>query len=131
MKELNKKQKALLDSVKASKTNKGKSKLTAGDKYEIKMTHNGKTIYFVYNDNIYNKGDKNDFLYALLVDADAYESTKNTFHFCQAFGYDYNNKEERTKADRILSACCINADKLQKLFTSAELEILHEIFKDY
>ena len=131
MKELNEKQKALLESVKTTKTNKGKSKMTAGDKYEIKMTHNGKTICFVYNDNIYNKGDKNDFLYALLVDADAYESTKNTFEFCQAFGYDWNNKEERNKADEILTACCRNADKLQKLFTSAELDMLHNIFEDY
>ena len=134
MKELNKKQKALLDSVKASKTNRGKSKMTAGDKYEIKMSHNDKTIYFVFNDNINNNSDKKDWIYALLVAADAYESTRTSTHlydFCREFGYDYNNKEERTEADRVLTACAKNADKLQKIFTSAELKMLHNIFEDY
>lgn len=125
MKELNEKQKALLDSVKASKTNKGKSKMTAGDKYEIKMTHNSKTIYFVYNDNIHNKGSKNDFLYALLVDADAYEgNTPSTFAW--AYGY-----EDTNEALKVYDACEKNAKKLHSIFTDAEIEELSTIFEDY
>lgn len=125
MQELNKKQKALLESVKTTKTNKGKSKLTAGDKYEIKMTHNGKTIYFVYNDNIYNKGDKNDFLFALLTDAEAYESnTPSTFAW--SFGY-----EDTNEALRVYDACEINAKKLHTIFTDAEIKELETIFENY
>lgn len=125
MKELNKKQKALLESVKTTKTNRGKSKMTAGDKYEIKMTHNGKTIYFVYNDNIHNKGDKNDFLFALLCDAEAYESnTPSTFAW--SFGY-----EDTNEALKIYDACEKNAEKLHAIFTDAEIKELETIFEDY
>lgn len=125
MKSLTKKQKALLESVKTTKTNKGKSKLTAGDKYQIKMTHNDKTIYFIYNDNIQNKGDKNDFLFALLIDAEAYESnTPSTF----AWSYGYEDTKEALK---IYDACEKNAKKLHAIFTDAEIEELEKIFEDY
>lgn len=125
MKELNEKQMALLDSVKTTKANRGKSKLTAGDSYEIKMTHNNKTIYFVYNDNIHNKGGKNDFLLALLLDAEAYESnTPSTFAW--SFGY-----EDTKEALKIYDACEKNAKKLHAIFTDTEIEELEKIFEDY
>lgn len=126
MKELNRKQKALLESVKTTKTNRGKSKMTAGNKYEIKMTHNDKTIDFVYNDNIHNKGDKNDFLYALLSDAMAYKYAINLGDFMAEFGY-----EDEEQAKDIFNACKIQYKKLKYLFTEKQIEELEKIFEDY
>lgn len=100
--------------------------MTAGNHYEITMTRNGKTIAFDYHDNIHNKSNKKDFLFALLSDANAYECTRNAFDFMAEFGY-----TDTQKAKEIYSACRMQRNKLHKLFTSEEVEKLQTIFENY
>lgn len=116
----------ILNTITTTKTLKGKSTMTAGNHYEITMTRNGKTITFDYHDNIHNKSNKKDFVFALLSDATAYESTRNAFDFMAEFGY-----TDPQQAKEVYNACRVQRNKLYKLFTSEEIEELQTIFENY
>ena len=126
MKLLTKKQKALLESVKTHKEIKGKSKLTAGLEYIAEITHGKKFIFMAFHDNIHNKADKSDFLFALLSDANAYKYARNLGDFMAEFGY-----EDEEQAKEIFDACKIQYKKLKYLFTEKQIEQLEAIFEDY
>ena len=119
-------QKTLLSEVNASKTYIGKSDCTSGNAYRVTLTRNGVKVGFIFNDNIYNESDKNDFIYSLLSDSQAYESTRDLADFMNEFGY-----TDDTQAKKIYDACKKQSERLHKLFTNKEIETLEKIFENY
>lgn len=123
---LTQEQKKLLNEINTTKTYIGKSDLTAGNAYNITMTRNGVKVGFIFNDNIYNESDKNDFIYSLLSDSQAYESTRDLTDFMHEFGY-----TDARQARQAYDACKKQSDRLHKLFNDAEIETLEKIFENY
>ena len=118
----------LKDLVKANKVCMGKSKETSGNEYSVVLKYNGNCITMLYHDNYLNKGDKDDFLYALLMDSFAYENCYNLADFMDEFGYEYEDKD---KAQKIYKACERQYNKLHRLFTDEEISQLQEEFEDF
>ena len=109
----------MLESIKCTKSYIGKSEVTSGNTYRVTLTYNGKSVWFIFNDNYLNKSNKRDFVYCLLSDAQAYECAKDVNGFMDEFCYtDY------TEAKRIYNACKKQHERICKLFTSTETEIL-------
>lgn len=119
-------QKELLDEINTTKTYIGKSEMTSGNAYRVTMTRNGVKIGFIFNDNIYNESDKNDFIYSLLRDSQAFESTRDLTDFMHEFGY-----TDAQKAKQAYDACKKQSERLHKLFNDAEIETLEKIFENY
>ena len=119
-------QKTLLNEINTTKTYIRKSDLTSGNAYRVTLTRNDKKICFVFNDNIYNESDKNDFIYSLLSDSQAYESTRDLTDFMHEFGY-----TDDKQAKKIYDACKKQSERLHKLFTNKEIETLEKIFENY
>lgn len=119
-------QKTLLNEINTTKTYIGKSDLTSGNAYRVTLTRNGKGIGFIFNDNIYNESDKNDFIYSLLSDSQAYESTRDLTDFMNEFGY-----TDAKQAKQAYNACIKQSERLHKLFNDAEIETLEKIFENY
>ena len=111
----------ILEKIKTTKTRLGKSEMTFGDKFKIKITYNGKSCDMTFHDNFENKSDKNDFIYSMLLDADV-----NLADFMANYGY-----ENEKKAKAIYNACRIQARKVNKLFTEEEQEELQGLLADY
>lgn len=124
--DLTQEQKTLLNEITTTKTYIGKSDITSGNAYRITLTRNGVKIGFVFNDNIYNESDKNDFIYSLLRDSQAYEYAGGLIEFMTA--YDYDNEQQ---AKHIYNECKKQYDRLHKLFNSTEIEMLEKIFENY
>lgn len=116
----------LLNTLKLKKTYLKKSDLTSGNASRITLTRNKKTVHFIYHDNFYNNSNINDFIYCLLLDAQAYEFSYNFSDFCNEFGYDCDNK-----AYKIYLACKKQAERLHKLFNDNEIEDLKTAFEQY
>lgn len=123
---LTQKQKTLLNEINTTKTYIGKSDLTSGNAYRVTLTRNGVKVGFIFNDNIYNESDKNDFIYSLLRDSQAYEYARDLTDFMLEFGYD---NIPQTK--QVYNACKKQSDRLHKLFNNAEIETLEKIFENY
>ena len=119
-------QKALLNEINSTKTYIGKSGMTSGNAYRVTLTRNGKRVGFIFNDNIYNESDKNDFVYSLLSDSQAYENARDLTNFMLAFGYD-----NIPQAKQVYNACKKQSERLHKLFNDAEIETLEKIFENY
>ncbi len=117
----------LLNQIKLTKTNLGKSQMTSGDAYRITLTYKGHRCGFTFHDNFKNSSTKEEIIESLLIDADAYNNARNFEDFCFEFGYDVSDSE----AYKIYTACKKQADKVSRLFTNAEIEQLRsEIFED-
>lgn len=117
----------ILKKIKTTKTRLGKSEMTSGDKFKVKITYNGKSCYMTFHDNFKNKSDKKDFICCLLLDANAYEEdTRDSYDFMVNFGY---TDEKEAKA--IYNACKRQAQKVNYLFTEQEKEKLQELLMDY
>jgi hypothetical protein len=119
------------DLVKANKVCMGKSKQTSGNEYSVVLKYNGNSITMLYHDNYKNESGKDDFLYALLMDAMAYENCCSRFgfgDFMKEFGYDYEQEKEAAKAYK---ACERQYNKLHRLFTEKEIEELQNDFEDF
>lgn len=123
---LTQEQKKLLNEINTTKTYIGKSDLTSGNAYRVTLTRNGVKIGFIFNDNIYNESDKNDFIYLLLRDSQAYEYTCNFADFMNEYGY-----TDAQKAKQVYNACKKQSERLRKLFNSTEIETLEKIFGNY
>lgn len=123
---LTQEQKNLLNEINTTKTYIGKSDLTSGNAYRVTLTRNGKSIGFIFNDNIYNESDKNDFIWSLLLDSQAYENARDLTDFMLAFGYD-----DYKQAKTIFDACKKQSNRLHKLFNDTEIETLEKIFENY
>ena len=116
------------DLVMASKVCLGKSKQTSGNEYSVVLKYNGNSITMLFHDNYKNESGKDDFLYALLMDALAYESCFNLADFMDEFGYDCEDKD---KAEKAYKACERQNNKLHRLFTYEEIERLQEEFDNF
>lgn len=116
----------LKDLVKANKVCLGKSKMTSGNEYSVTLQYNGNCITMTYHDNYLNEGDRDDFLYALLMDSLAYEDCQNVNDFMLEFGY-----EDIKQATKIYKACERQYNKLHRLFTEKEIEQLQDEFEDF
>ena len=119
-------QKTLLDEINTTKTYIGKSDCTSGNAYRVTLTRNGVKVGFIFNDNIYNESDKNDFVYSLLSDSQAYENARDLTDFMLDFGYD-----NIPQAKQVYNACKKQSERLHKLFDDAEIEMLKKIFENY
>lgn len=119
-------QKALLNEINTTTTYIEKSDLTSGNAYRVTLTRNGVKVGFIFNDNIYNESDKNDFIYSLLSDNQAFESTRDLADFMLAFGY-----TDAKQAKQAYNACKKQSDRLHKLFDDTEIETLKKIFENY
>lgn len=124
--DLTQEQKTLLNEINTTKTYIGKSNLTSGNAYRITLTRNGIKISFVFNDNIYNESDKNDFIFSLLRDSQAYEFCYNLADFMNEYGY-----TDDKQAKQVYNACKKQSERLHKLFNNAEIETLDKIFENY
>lgn len=123
---LTQEQESLLNEIRTTKTYIGKSDCTSGNAYRVTMTRNGVKIGFIFNDNIYNESDKNDFIYSLLSDSQAYESTRDLTDFMNEFGY-----TDARQAQKVYNACKKQSERLHKLFNTTEIETLEKIFENY
>lgn len=123
---LTQEQKNLLNEINTTKTYIGKSDCTSGNAYRVTLTRNGKRIGFIFNDNIYNECDKNDFIFSLLRDSQAFENARNLTDFMLDFGYD-----NIPQAKQVYNACKKQSDRLHKLFNNTEIETLEKIFENY
>lgn len=119
-------QKTLLNEINTTKTYIGKSEMTSGNAYRVTMTRNGVKVGFIFNDNIYNESDKDDFIYSLLCDSQAYEFCYNLADFMNEYGY-----TDARQAKKIYNACKKQFDRLHKLFNTTEIETLEKIFENY
>lgn len=115
----------MLENLKCTKRNQGKSTQTSGDKYYITLTRkdNGKSINFTFHDNYLNKSKLEDFVYAIVSDCSAYESCSSVEMFKNMFGY-----EDYEEAEKVYKACKKTSDKVHKIFTTEELEWLYDPF---
>ena len=116
------------DLVKASKVYLGKSKQTSGNEYSVVLKYNGNSITMLFHDNYLNESGKDEFLYALLMDAMAYENCSNLADFMDEFGYGYEQKKE---AEKTYKACESQYKKLHRLFTEEEIKQLQDEFEDF
>lgn len=116
------------DLVKANKVCMGKSKETSGNEYSVVLKYNGNCITMLYHDNYKNESGKDEFLYALLMDAMAYENCFNLADFMDEFGYDYDQRKE---AEKVYKACERQYNKLHRLFTEEEIKELQNEFEDF
>ena len=116
------------DLVKASKVYLGKSKQTSGNEYSVVLKYNGNSITMLFHDNYLNESGKDEFLYALLMDAMAYENCSNLADFMDEFGYGY---ERRKEAEKAYKACEKQYNKLHRLFTEEEIDELYNEFEDF
>ena len=116
------------DLVKANKVCMGKSKKTSGNEYSVVLKYNGNSITMLFHDNYRNESGKDDFLYALLMDAMLYEDCPNLADFMGELGYGYDQREE---AEKVYKACERQYKKLNKLFTEEEIKELQNEFEDF
>ena len=117
----------LLSTIKLTKTYLKKSDCTSGNASRITLTRDKKTVHFIYHDNYYNNSNINDYIYSLLLDAQAYEYSYNFADFCNNFGYDSDSMKEY----KIYLACKKQAERLHKLFNDLEIEELQQAFEQY
>ena len=118
--------KTLLNEITTTTTYTGKSNFTAGNAYRVTLTRNGVKVGFIFNDNIYNESDKNDFIYSLLSDSQAYENARDLTDFMNEYGY-----TDAQKAKQAYNACKKQSERLHKLFNNTEIETLEKIFENY
>ena len=119
-------QETLLNEINTTKAYIRKSDCTSGNAYRVTLTRNGVKVGFVFNDNIYNESDKNDFIYSLLRDSQAYEYCYNFADLMNEYGY-----TDEKQAKQVYNACKKQFDRLHKLFNDAEIETLEKIFENY
>ena len=139
--------------VKPSPFTKGMHK-----EYKLKLSYKGNEYNFIYHDSVYNwqnnkKLNKDDAIYSLLMDASAYEQSRDEKEFLNDFGYDefdlYNYyKEGYSFSDMYGFASDEDVDNLRKglkaykecektynafesMFTSDELSQLYTEFENY
>ena len=112
----------LLNKIKFTKTNIGRSTLTSGDAHRITLTYNGRRCSYIFNDNFHNDSTKEEIIDCLLMDADAYNNSRNFEDFAEEFGY----SADSIKAFKIYQACKKQAEKVSRLFTNEEVNQLKD-----
>lgn len=117
----------LINQIKLTKTNIGKSTRTSGDAFRITLTYKGKRCGYIFNDNYYNRSTKEEIIESLLIDSEAYNTSRDYKDFCDSFGYDLDDKE----TCEIYKACQKQAKKVNRLFTLEEMNALYEDINKY
>lgn len=117
----------ILDLIKVSKKDLGKSEMTSGNKYKITMAYMGKQVVFDFHDNYQNTSDKKDFLWALMSDSQAYSSCRDIKDFCDLYGY--GNENARDVIDTF-NACKEQFEKYNKLFNEQEQQEIENLLAD-
>ena len=111
----------LYDGIQIKATLVGKSQMTSGNEYKIRLEHNGTFAILPYHTNINDIVDKQDIVECLLLDSEAYENTNDVTDFADTFGYtDY------IKAKKAYQECKKQSERLHKLFDDNEIAILQE-----
>lgn len=111
----------LYDGIQIKATLVGKSQMTSGNEYKIRLEHNGKFVVLPYHTNINDIVDKQDIVECLLIESEAYENTMDVTDFADTFGYaDY------IKAKKAYQGCKKQSERLRKLFDDNEIAILQE-----
>jgi hypothetical protein len=110
----------LLDEIKCKKTYIGKSTMTTGNKYRVTLTHNGKSVWFIFHDNIYNKSSVTDFVDTLMSEAYTIYEYRDYTELATDFGIDY------AEAKKLYRGCEHQKARLDRLFTEAELQTLQD-----
>lgn len=120
----------LLNQIKCTKTNTGKSAMTSGNAYRITLTYKGRKCSFIFNDDYLNESDKKDFLEALLLDANHYQQSETLENFMSLY-YDANINycyyREIQQYQKIFEACKKQHERLYRLFTIEEVKELYDI----
>ena len=115
--------KELLKNIKCKRTYLRKSSMTSGNAYRITLTYKGEKCSFVFNDNHRNESRKNDFLYCLVLDAQAYDLSRDIGDFIKSFGY----ADEWQSGVIAYNACKKQSERLHRLFNDEEVELLSTI----
>lgn len=112
----------LLRAIGCDKQCLGKSEMTSGNAYKVTLYYRGHRCSFVFNDNFENKSTKKDFLYCLVLDAQAYDNVSDAWEFARAFGYEYN-----AETRKLYSECKKQSERLHRLFNDTEIDLLSTI----
>lgn len=115
---------ALLSRIRFTRTYVRKSKMCSGNEYKIFISYNGHWAWFTFHDNYMNKSTLKDWLYCLVLDMNAYEFSRDVYEFARSYGY---ADEDMSVARKAYRACEKTAEKLHKLFSEDELDILSQI----
>lgn len=115
----------ILSTLKWGAICEGKSHMTAGNEYEIRMRRNKFTCYFKYHTNINDTLSLDEIMYCLILDSDCYEFARDEYEFAREYGYD-----DLAEARRIYKACNATYNKLRKLFSEAEINALRSELAD-
>ena len=126
--------------------------------YKLKLSYKGNEYKFTFHDSVYNyqnnkKLNKDDALNSVLLDASAYEQSKDEKEFLDAFFcnvsdlyedymrgmelhemYDYSAKKDVDELKAGLKAyrgCKETYNALQDMFTNDELSQLYKEFENY
>ena len=114
--------KRLLGMIKCTKTRIGESKVCSGDEFRITLTYKGKKAVFRFHDNYLNKSDKSDFIYSLLLDAQAYDNCRDIYEFVREYGY-----KNIQVARYTYKACKEQSERVHRLFNEQEIQVLSTI----
>lgn len=116
----------ILDKIKTTKSYKSKSNQTSGNKYQIKIQYNNVIVSMIFHDNYLNESDKKSFIYSLMMDAMAYENSRNIKDFMSEIGY-----EDEKQAVKIYNACKKQHERFNKLFTLNEQNQISKLLEDF
>lgn len=116
----------ILKNVKAEKRFLGKSTKTSGNKYMITLKHNDQVVRFHFHDNYRNESTKKDFIYSLMLDAQAFDDNVNYLDFAACFGYD-----DIKEAKKIYDQCNKQYNRFNLLFNEEEQNELIKLFQNY
>ena len=114
----------LLSMIKFSRTYVRKSPMCSGNEYKIFISYKGHWAWFTFHDNFENKSTLKDWLYCLILDMNAYEFSRDEYDFARNYGY---ADEDISKARKAYRACEKTAEKLHKIFSEQELDLLSTI----
>lgn len=110
----------ILATLKWSASYVGKSDMTAGNEYIIRLKRNNFSCATKYHTNINDTLCIDDIMYCLLSDSNAYEFSRDEHEFMREFGYKSLNE-----AIKAYNACRKTYMQLRELFTQAELNALN------
>ena len=101
-------------------------------RYYCKVSFLGKSFNITFFDSVYNyqrsmKLDKKAVINSALLDARAYELSRNFEDFCSEFGYEpYNDEgiDYNKKAMKVYNACKKQSEKIQNTFCPEHREMI-------
>ena len=108
--------------IKFSRTFVRKSEMTSGNEYRIYISYHGQRAWFRFHDNFANASTLRDWLYALVLDTNAYDFSRDLYDFARNYGF-----EDNAEARKAYKGCKETSEKMHRIFTENELELLSTI----